>query len=144
VVRRDQDALCELALQRHAPQVRVCGIDFRIHIAKAGRGKSEVAARTREGTVVARGNGQGQLGRGYADSLIVRRILNDVKRNIAEVPLVADAVPAAECRLAVAEHIPGEADARSEVLPILFPKAADGTIGSELDRPARDTLRSGR
>src|SRR5712692_7451118 len=57
------------------------------------------------------------------DHSVVRRVLNHVEGHVTEVALVGDAPTAAQAGLAVAEDVPGNAEARSEVVPVLLPEA---------------------
>src|SRR5204863_649024 len=59
---------------------------------------------------------------------VVRRILNHVERDVAEVTLVGNAVTAAKARLAIAEDIPGEAKSGSEVVLVRLPEFANRAV----------------
>src|ERR1700722_1731414 len=122
-------------LQRGADQVRISLRDVVLDV-------TEFRGRKRDGAI---GSGQwsrvGSRGGNVADAaglntinhLEVRWVEEHVVSHVAKIALVADAVPAAEGGFAVAEHVPSEADARSEIMPTRLPQLADRTVGSGVD-----------
>src|SRR5208337_775013 len=124
-------------IQRHRPELTVgCG-DVLLNGTQGNVGQ-ELRAGTAQGTgdVAVNGLGRNIRARGDADYGIVRRVLNDVKGHVAEVTLVTNTVAAAQTGGAVAEDIPGEADARGKVVLVLYPKSPDGPLVGDLHAAA--------
>ncbi len=143
VLGRRHELSHDLVLERGAPEMRISRHDLFVDVAggrtrqdtgtRARRERSEVVRRDRD-------RRESRLSGHDRNHRVVGRILDDVERHVSEVPLVGDAVAAAKRRLAITEHIPRHADARSEVVPILLPEIADGAILGQRDTAVRDAL----
>src|SRR6267378_524418 len=131
VVHGEYRVLCQFAFRGKAPHLRLGGLDVLIHVPRAARRQRHLQPRcSNEGAkVIYRDFARIRSRQLHAG--VVRRILDHVERNVAEIALVADPVPAADARLA----IPGEgirkAYARAHIPIPRVPEFADRTVWRE-------------
>src|SRR5207245_5440767 len=69
---------------------------------------------------------------------VERRVAPDIDRDVAKVPLVRQAVAAADAGPAVAVDIPGEPDPWRKVVPVALPERADRALVRWKHRPPTD------
>ncbi len=96
-----------------AVELRLRGADILVDVAQAGRRKRHASRGARQRTGIRTGHGDGLIGRAIQDNHgIVRRVLDHVECDVAEVALVAYAGSAANRGLATPEHVIRKSDAR--------------------------------
>ena len=122
--------------------MRISLPDIRLHFAQFRRRKCGGSAGPAQRPIVIgrQGNARHIAARDQIHECIIRRIKQHVERNVAEVPYVTDPIAAAEAGFTVAENIPGEADARGEILLARRPQLADRAIWRKFDLALRDRL----
>src|SRR5690242_12659379 len=69
---------------------------------------------------------------GYVEDGKIRKVLHHVEGHVTENALVSDAVSATNNGAPVSTHVPCRPEARSEVVPVRFPKPPHVTLGCDL------------
>ncbi len=142
VGQRQQHVFLEFPLDRGAPEMRVGGLDVLGDRAQAHSRQrfGSGASRQRSGVRCRHRNRGNVRTRGQSNHRIVGWVLNYVKGDVAEIPLVSDTVAAAQASFTVAENIPCKAQAWSEISVVLTPKAPHRAVPRKLHSAGPELL----
>src|SRR6266851_7230897 len=126
ILQRHFRVACQLLLQCRIPELRLRRADILVHMPQAGGRQRDTTRGSSQWTGI-RGSDRRIVD---DDDSVIRGILNHVKRDIAEVAFIADAVAAANRSLACSEYVIREADTRRNRAVLRAPQAADRTLWS--------------
>src|SRR5260370_16615249 len=107
----------DLPLYREVPALVVCGGQVLLYVTQAGVIKPERPCPGKGSQVV----GLERLYPGKHGVELRRRVLDHIEGYVAKVALVGNTVAAAQAGLAVAKHVPGEANPGTEVMVLGLP-----------------------
>src|SRR5580698_6331530 len=134
---RRYDAVCKLMFHRQAVELRRSNADIRIHRPQRSWRQRHRSRRTAQWSQVARRH-RCIVQRDHG---IVRRILDDVERDIAEVALVRDAEAAANRRLPISLDVIRKAHAWRHRPILRIPWTSIRTVRSRQHLPAANLRR---
>src|ERR1700687_6238239 len=122
---------CQFAFRRKAPHLRLCGLDVLIDVPRAARRQGNLQPRCSDERTEVIYRDFARICSRQLHAGVVRRILDHVERNVAEIALVADPVSSADAGLAIPGERISKTHARAQIPVPRVPEFADRAVWRE-------------